>query len=74
MIKNKTVLTSRQKIKELKGQLQYGDYTSLGVVLGCSPDAAKKRFERGNAVAYEALLKIVQNREELRKEYQSINN
>ena len=47
MVKEKTVLTNGQKITDLKSRLQYGDYTTLGSVLGCSPDAAKKRFERG---------------------------
>lgn len=74
MVKNKTVLTNGQKIMKLKQRLQYGDYTTLGLVLGCSPDAAKKRFERGNEIAYSALEKIIKHREELKQEFQKHEN
>lgn len=71
MVKEKTVLTNGQKITDLKSRLQYGDYTTLGSVLGCSPDAAKKRFERGNAIAYQALEKIIESREALKEEFKN---
>lgn len=71
MAKIKPVLTNGQKIQQLKQRLQYGDYTTLGQVLGCSPDAAKKRFERGNLIAFKALQKIVENREDLKQEFQN---
>lgn len=77
MDKIKHVLTNGQKtkkdIKILESRLQYGDYTTLGFVLGCSSDAAKKRFIRGNAEAYTTLDRIVTNREELVKELQNKN-
>lgn len=71
MSKNNSVLKSGQKIIDLKSQLKYGDYITLGEILGCAPDAAKKRFERGNQQAYDALCAIVDMREELKKEFQN---
>ena len=69
MDKNINVLTNGQKtqkeIESLESRLQYGDYTTLGAALSCSPDAAKKRFVRGNVEAYNALDRIITNREEL---------
>lgn len=71
MNNTKTDPTSGQKIEKLKEKLIYGDFTLLGEILGITPDAAKKRFFRGNAQAYEALEKIIQSREELKKEFNS---
>lgn len=71
MIKSKQVLTSGQEIKELKKKLQYGDFVTLSSILGCSRDAAKKRFERGNEEAYQVLSRIVENRENLMKEFKN---
>lgn len=71
MAKPEDVLTKGQKIKELKKKLQYGDFVLLGDVLGCSRDAAVKRFQRGNEIAIEAMEKIVKNREELKETYKS---
>lgn len=77
MEKINSVLTNGQKTKEeiaeLESRLQYGDFTTLGAALSCSPDAAKKRFIRGNVEAFEALDRIVSNREDLVKELQNKN-
>lgn len=75
MEKNNNVLTNGQKtekeISELEKRLQYGDYTTLGAALSCSPDAAKKRFVRGNVEAYNALDRIIANREKTVEELQN---
>ncbi|MCK8143164.1 hypothetical protein MW871_14840 [Flavobacterium sp. I-SCBP12n] len=69
MEKNNTVLTNglktKQQISILEKRLQYGDYTTLGAALSCAPDAAKKRFVRGNIEAYNALDRIITNREKV---------
>jgi hypothetical protein len=69
MEKNNIVLTNGQKTKEeidaLDKRLQYGDFTTLGAALSCSPDAAKKRFIRGNVEAFEALDRIITSRENI---------
>lgn len=74
MNNTKTNPTSGQKIEELKEKLIYGDFTVLGEILGITPDAAKKRFFRGNIQAYEALEKIVNSRQELFEEFKNENN
>jgi hypothetical protein len=63
-------LKSKKEIDLLENRLQYGDYTTLGAALSCSPDAAKKRFIRGNTEAFTALDRIITNREDLVKELQ----
>lgn len=77
MEKNNNVLTNGQKtqeeIKGLEARLQYGDYTTLGEALGCTPDTAKKRFTRGNVKAFNALDRIITNREDLVKDLQKNN-
>jgi hypothetical protein len=77
MDKIKDVLTNGQKTKKdieiLESRLQYGDYTTLGSALGCSPDAAKKRFIRGNTDAFNALERIITNRENLVRDLQNNN-
>jgi len=55
--------------EQIKGRTQYGDYTLLGQVLGINSPAAKQRFLRGDTVAKAALLKIIENREKLIKEF-----
>lgn len=69
MEKINNVLTNGQKSKkeidELEKRLQYGDYTTLGAALSCAPDAAKKRFIRGNVEAFNALDRIITNREQV---------
>lgn len=57
-------------IEQIKKKTQYGDYTLLGQVLGINAPAAKQRFLRGNIRSKEALVKIIENREELIKEFQ----
>lgn len=75
MEKINSVLTNGQKtnkeIEDLEKRLQYGDYTTLGAALSCSPDTAKKRFKRGNAEAFKALDRIITNRENLVKDLQN---
>lgn len=75
MEKNNNVLTNGQKTaKEIDGlelRLQYGDYTTLGAALSCPPDTAKKRFKRGNVEAFNALDRIITNREDLVKALQN---
>jgi hypothetical protein len=61
-------LKSKKEIDDLEQRLQYGDYTTLGAALSCSPDAAKKRFIRGNVEAFKALDRIITNREDLVKD------
>lgn len=67
MTKSNNVLTIGQenKIKELESKMKYGDYESLASLLNCSRDAARKRFKRGNALALEAMEKVIINRESL---------
>ncbi|WP_189337163.1 hypothetical protein [Flavobacterium laiguense] len=38
-------------IEEIKLKTQYGDYTTLGQVLGINAPAAKQRFLRGDQTA-----------------------
>ncbi|MRX70301.1 hypothetical protein SAMN06265349_101695 [Flavobacterium resistens] len=68
MEKKNNVLTNGLKTKEeinaLEKRLQYGDFTTLGTAMSCSPDTAKKRFFRGNVEAYNALDKIITSREQ----------
>ncbi|WP_394776811.1 hypothetical protein [Flavobacterium sp.] len=75
MEKNNNVLTNglktKKEIVELEGRLQYGDYTTLGAALSCTPDTAKKRFVRGNVEAFNALDRIITNREDLVKDLQN---
>jgi|GEM_PF-1488512 len=60
---------------QIKGKIQYGDYITLAAILGCTPDAARKRLSRGNEQVKETLLRIIENREQLINEYRSkINN
>lgn len=69
MEKNNNVLTnglkSKKEIDNLEKRLQYGDYTTLGAALSCTPDTAKKRFIRGNVEAFTALDRIITSREEI---------
>ncbi|MDM1073811.1 hypothetical protein HX001_15080 [Empedobacter brevis] len=69
MTKSKDVLTSGQKkdIEALELKLKYGDYESLASILGCSRDAARKRFKRGNDKAIKVMEQIIIARENLLK-------
>lgn len=55
--------------EEIKKNIQYGDYTTLGQVLNINATAAKMRFIRGDEKARQALVKIIKNREKLIKEF-----
>lgn len=57
-------------IEEIKMKLKYGDYNTLGQILRITPDAAKMRFKRKDFTAIEAMIKIIQSREDLIREYQ----
>jgi len=77
MEKNINVLTIGQKtakeIEALSQRLQYGDFTTLGEAIDCTPDAAKKRFIRGNVDAYNALDRIITARETVVKDLKENN-
>lgn len=77
MEKNNNVLTNGQKtqkeIQALEARLQYGDFTTLGEAISCTPDAAKKRFIRGNIDAYNALDRIITARENVVKDLKENN-
>lgn len=61
-------------LEEIKQKVKYGDYTTLGQILGITSDAAKMRFNRKDFTAMEAMSKIINSREELIKEYQPEKN
>lgn len=58
-------------LEQIKEKIKHGDYNTLGLVLGISSDAAKMRFKRNDANATEILIKIIEMRENLIKEFQS---
>lgn len=60
--------------EQLKAKIKYGDYNTLGQILGITSDAAKMRFKRNDTVAIEAMTKMIVGRDQLIKEYQSIKN
>jgi hypothetical protein len=62
------------QLDQIKLKMKYGDYNTLGQILGISPDAAKMRFNRKDALAIEAMIKIIETREDLIREYQSGKN
>lgn len=62
------------KIEQIKIMTQHGDYTLLGKILGINVPAAKMRFLRGNEKAKQALIMIIENREELIREFQKDEN
>ncbi|WP_417366813.1 hypothetical protein [Flavobacterium beibuense] len=51
--------------EEIKSKMQYGDYATLGKILKVTVDAARKRFNRGDNEALDAMQKIIEAREEL---------
>ncbi|HLF52255.1 hypothetical protein [Flavobacterium sp.] len=57
-------------LEQIKSKLKYGDYNTLGQILGITSDAAKMRFNRKDLNAMEAMIKIIQSREDLIREYQ----
>lgn len=50
---------------EIKSKMQVGDYKTLGKILGCETEAARKRFKRDNPEAISAMEQIVMSRENL---------
>jgi hypothetical protein len=56
-------------LEQIKTKIKYGDYGTLGQILGISPDAAKMRFNRKDLGAIDVMTKIIQTREELIREY-----
>jgi hypothetical protein len=67
-------MTTEQLKEQLKEKIKYGDYNTLGQILGITSDAAKMRFKRNDSVAIEAMTKMIVGRDQLIKEYQSIKN
>jgi hypothetical protein len=57
-------------IEQIKKKTLYGDYTLLGQVMGINAPAAKMRFFRGDEKAKKMLEKIINNRENLIREFQ----
>lgn len=58
-------------IEQIKKKTQYGDYTTLGQILGITAVAAKMRFLRGDENARVAMEKIIKSREELIKQFKT---
>lgn len=56
-------------IEQIKKKIQYGDYTTLGDMLGLTPAAAKMRFFRGDEETKAALEKVIKSRERLIKQF-----
>lgn len=56
---------------EIKSELQYGDYTTLGKMLGVPPTTAKMRFLRGDEGAKNALEKIIEGRKKLIEDFKN---
>lgn len=57
-------------IEHFKEKVQYGDYQTLGKVLGISAEAAKMRLFRGDQKSANILQEIITQRENLIKKYQ----
>lgn len=72
MQKNISVRTLRHKKDEIEKKLQYGDYTTLAQILRTTTEAARKRFERLNPRAIEAMDKIVESREKLIEQFKDV--
>lgn len=58
------------RLEQLKTKMQIGDYNQVAQILGCTRDAVKMRLRRGNPEALDALNKLIQSREALKKEFQ----
>ena len=56
-------------IEQIKTKPQYGDYTLLGQVIGLNAPAAKMRFLRGDENSRQAMIKIIENRQQLIKDF-----
>lgn len=55
---------------QINDKIIYGDYTTLGKLLNCSSEAAKKRYQRGNPEAIQAMQTIVETRENMINNFQ----
>lgn len=62
MERSKNVNKNAQKI-------QYGDFVTLSEMLGCTSQAARMRYERGDLNAKEALGIIIETRKKIIQEY-----
>ncbi len=58
-------------IEQIKEKTLYGDYTLLAQVMGIKAPAAKMRFFRGDEIAKKTLIRIIENRGALIKEFQN---
>ncbi|CVK15879.1 hypothetical protein Ga0061079_103190 [Apibacter mensalis] len=54
-------------------KIQYGDFVTLSEMLGCTSQAARMRYERGDKKAKEALSIIIETRRKIIKEYKLQN-
>jgi len=59
-------------IEQIKKKTQYGDYTTLGQILGITAMAAKMRFLRGDEEARKAMEKILESRQNLITHFKNI--
>lgn len=60
-------------LEQLKSKIKYGDYVTVGEMIGCYPDKAKMRIRRNNTKALEALQAVIESREQLIKDFQTKN-
>ncbi|NMH29612.1 hypothetical protein [Flavobacterium silvaticum] len=58
-------------LEQLKKKIRYGDYSTLGLMLGINPDAAKMRFMRNDDKAIIAMTLIIESRERLIADFSS---
>lgn len=56
-------------IEQIKKQMQYGDYRTLGRMFNLPPTTTKMRFLRGDEKTTEALVKIIDAREKLIEDF-----
>jgi hypothetical protein len=58
-------------LDEIKSKIQYGDYVTLGQMLGVPQTTAKMRFLRGDEEAKIALEKIIEGRKTVIEDFQN---
>jgi hypothetical protein len=56
------IVTIQEQIQQ---KIKYGDFITLGAMLGITSDNAKMRFRRGKEDAVQGMLKIIASRETL---------
>jgi len=61
------------EIEQIKKNIQYGDYQTLGRALGISAEAAKMRFFRGDEKSANILKEIAELRETLIQNHSTTN-